>query len=170
MSQEHKAEDMTRERKKLLSLFYRLLEDSPTREQDWNANLGSTVGTAKFLAEITKTESGSFESYAITNVSDYLNFLGKGGDFDRLEIFMISILSTRSSGRKWLIKHDPCVYCGEKAETRDHIIPRSIGGVADYGNSAPACKSCNSRKGDMSLLEFLLWRKDRSVDKDATDG
>ena len=44
--------------------------------------------------------------------------------------------------------NNKCAYCGEKAEAQDHIIPLSKGGHHTKENVVPACKSCNSKKGD----------------------
>ena len=44
-----------------------------------------------------------------------------------------------------------CQYCGERFPTSelslDHIIPRSIGGLATWENMVCACVKCNSKKG-----------------------
>lgn len=60
-----------------------------------------------------------------------------------------------------LIVNDPCVYCGEQAESVDHIEPLSRGGGDTWENLAPACISCNSQKHTMGLLEFLIRRRER---------
>lgn len=42
-----------------------------------------------------------------------------------------------------------CAYCGEKNKLEvDHIIPVSKGGGTTKENVVPACRSCNSRKGN----------------------
>lgn len=41
-----------------------------------------------------------------------------------------------------------CVYCGDPADTIDHVIPKSKGGTDDLDNLVPACRDCNSRKGN----------------------
>lgn len=53
-----------------------------------------------------------------------------------------------------------CAYCnGKKSLEMDHIVPLSSGGRHDLDNVVPACKSCNSSKGDTLLLMFLYRRQ-----------
>ena len=49
-----------------------------------------------------------------------------------------------------------CAYCAKRADTIDHVVPRSRGGTHTWENCVAACKSCNSRKADR-LLEELGW-------------
>ncbi len=49
-----------------------------------------------------------------------------------------------------------CAYCGMKADTVDHVIPRSRGGDHSWENCVAACSSCNHRKAD-KLLSELGW-------------
>lgn len=54
-----------------------------------------------------------------------------------------------------------CAYCNEKKPlVKDHIVPVSRGGTNDYRNIVPACKECNGKKGDKSLLRFMYGRKE----------
>lgn len=48
-----------------------------------------------------------------------------------------------------------CAYCGDCANTVDHIIPLSRGGTNDPENLTPACKSCNSSKRDKLVHEWM---------------
>lgn len=48
-----------------------------------------------------------------------------------------------------------CVYCCSPATTIDHLHPVSRGGRTTPGNVVPACRSCNSRKKDMELDDWL---------------
>ena len=49
-----------------------------------------------------------------------------------------------------------CAYCGAKAETVDHVIPRSRGGEHSWENCVASCAPCNHRKAD-KLLSELGW-------------
>jgi 5-methylcytosine-specific restriction endonuclease McrA len=49
-----------------------------------------------------------------------------------------------------------CVYCAGRADTIDHVRPRSRGGLHVWTNVVAACARCNHRKGDR-LLSELGW-------------
>lgn len=49
-----------------------------------------------------------------------------------------------------------CGYCGAKAETIDHVVPRSRGGGHSWENCVACCAPCNHRKADKLLTE-LGW-------------
>ncbi len=49
-----------------------------------------------------------------------------------------------------------CAYCARRADTIDHVVPRSRGGAHSWDNCVAACKACNSKKADR-LLEELGW-------------
>ena len=59
----------------------------------------------------------------------------------------------------------PCAYCGEPADTSDHIKAISSGGTDHWWNLAACCKSCNSSKGGKELLEFLIFRLGGGTDE-----
>lgn len=41
-----------------------------------------------------------------------------------------------------------CQYCGLPAESIDHVVPRSRGGLHAWDNVVAACRRCNTRKED----------------------
>lgn len=49
-----------------------------------------------------------------------------------------------------------CAYCGRRAETIDHVVPRSRGGDHSWENCVASCMACNIRKADR-FLEELGW-------------
>lgn len=51
----------------------------------------------------------------------------------------------------------PCYYCGDKAESIDHFIARSKGGLSGQSNLVSACLVCNAMKGDKSYEELILF-------------
>jgi len=53
--------------------------------------------------------------------------------------------------------HARCAYCGGKADTVDHVVPRSRGGEHSWENCVAACSTCNHRKADKLLTE-LGWK------------
>jgi 5-methylcytosine-specific restriction endonuclease McrA len=67
------------------------------------------------------------------------------------------------SGEELIAEHfgGRCAYCAKPADTYDHIVPVSRGGVTDIYNIVPACRSCNSKKKDKDPDEWLA-----SIDPD----
>ena len=69
-----------------------------------------------------------------------------------LRLVRYVMLKFRGRPPKWsralLMKRDKglCGYCGGRAETIDHIVPRSRGGETSWLNTVAACRRCNSRK------------------------
>jgi 5-methylcytosine-specific restriction endonuclease McrA len=49
-----------------------------------------------------------------------------------------------------------CLYCGAAAESIDHVIPRSRGGLHSWDNVVAACRPCNVRKRDRLLTETSM--------------
>ena len=50
-----------------------------------------------------------------------------------------------------------CAYCGDPAESLDHVHPKAKGGLTVMRNLAPACLPCNRRKGHREV--FSWWRE-----------
>ena len=59
--------------------------------------------------------------------------------------------------RRCVIANDPCSYCGTaNADIVEHVVTRSEGGSNTWDNMVASCSLCNQRKGNVSLLAFLL--------------
>lgn len=60
-----------------------------------------------------------------------------------------------------------CQYCGDPAESLDHVIPRSRGGEHTWDNVVAACRPCNVSKRDRYLSETsMVLRRHPSVPRD----
>jgi 5-methylcytosine-specific restriction endonuclease McrA len=49
-----------------------------------------------------------------------------------------------------------CQYCGGTADSIDHVLPRSRGGLHTWENVAAACRPCNLRKRDRTPDEAQM--------------
>jgi 5-methylcytosine-specific restriction endonuclease McrA len=49
-----------------------------------------------------------------------------------------------------------CAYCGGRATTVDHVLPRSRGGADNWLNTVASCGPCNNRKGSRTPGEAGL--------------
>lgn len=60
--------------------------------------------------------------------------------------------------RAGVLKRDGrrCAYCPGRADTVDHVLPRSRGGAHTWENCVACCARCNARKADR-LIEELGW-------------
>jgi 5-methylcytosine-specific restriction endonuclease McrA len=57
-----------------------------------------------------------------------------------------------------------CFYCGNDADTADHIIPiKEHGDPIDMQNMVACCRRCNSAKGARSEAVFLAQKATRHV-------
>jgi hypothetical protein len=48
-----------------------------------------------------------------------------------------------------------CAYCGQPAQSLDHVKPKHKGGQNLSSNLVPACLACNQSKGSTSLWNFF---------------
>lgn len=49
-----------------------------------------------------------------------------------------------------------CGYCGDKATSLDHIIPRFRSGSSNRHNLIPACRRCNTNKASAKMEEWYV--------------
>ena len=78
----------------------------------------------------------------------------------------LPVSPTISFNKRNILKRDSYTsqYCGRNGGERmtiDHIIPRSLGGRTIWENVVSACRSCNLKKGNKSVVEagMQLLRK-----------
>ena len=55
-----------------------------------------------------------------------------------------------------------CLYCGDRSESIDHVLPLSRGGLSVTENCVPACLACNGQKGDADAFDW--YRRQRFYD------
>ena len=101
----------------------------------------------------------------LERVSDLVGQLAAGvpADFDlaprlpRFEGRRRALRGIDSEAVEDYYRSDRCSYCLRPTTdiALDHIKPWSKGGSGRADNLAPVCRSCNSRKGDRSLIEFV---------------
>ena len=74
-----------------------------------------------------------------------------GGDPDRWTAIRIKILERDEY---------QCQFCGRKARTVDHLLPKMRGGTEDPSNLVASCKSCNMRKGCRTVEQagMTFWK------------
>lgn len=53
-----------------------------------------------------------------------------------------------------------CFWCGNRETrlTRDHIIPKAIGGLDGFENIVWACEKCNNERGTVLTYHYLMKR------------
>ncbi len=54
-----------------------------------------------------------------------------------------------------------CQYCGDRADSVDHVVPKSRGGAHTWENVVAACRPCNTRKSDRPLSSTGLTLRTR---------
>ena len=61
-----------------------------------------------------------------------------------------------------------CAYCGEPADTLDHVLAKSKGGLTMRNNLVAACKDCNGSKSSSPVWSWFraqsFWTQHRELD------
>jgi 5-methylcytosine-specific restriction endonuclease McrA len=104
----------------------------------------------KGKAEVLEGDGGAFHSEKLT--------IGIPSVVRLLYYVKVPYYGRRSLSRKAVFARDAwtCQYCGQSAETVDHVMPRSRGGAHAWENVVAACRRCNSRKKDKLPAEAGL--------------
>ncbi len=59
-----------------------------------------------------------------------------------------------------------CAYCGELADTLDHVKPRHKGGATVTTNLVPACRPCNRNKGSEEWQQWFNQQDSYLLDRE----
>lgn len=103
---------------------------------------------------------------ALADKVDVLAQSGESLTSERLEVPVPSVILLRYFVKVPLRRHgalnkkavfardrSSCQYCGNPAESIDHIRPKSRGGLHEWTNVVACCRRCNSKKGAWLLSE-----------------
>jgi 5-methylcytosine-specific restriction endonuclease McrA len=137
-------------------------------------------------AEVVEVDGGYYESHSFKSWAELSAFKSASGitsDDDRLlytgtqTIIIPTVIRTlyydgvahekvKLSRRNIYLRDNyTCSYCGKKFSTEslniDHIIPKSRGGITEWGNLTCSCRKCNTKKNDRTPEEagMRLLRK-----------
>lgn len=99
--------------------------------------------------QFVRSPTVTIERPLVVALTHYVNVNPR--EYDADEIVSKSIILQRDA--------HTCQYCFEAgANTVDHVIPKSRGGLLTWGNSVAACTDCNSAKADRTPTEAgLTW-------------
>ncbi len=90
-----------------------------------------------------KTERKSYRRPTVIRLLRYITLPFRKINLNRQNIY-------RRDGHK-------CIYCGSKNKlTLDHVVPKCKNGANTWKNLVTCCGSCNVKKGDKLVDDFLL--------------
>jgi 5-methylcytosine-specific restriction endonuclease McrA len=102
----------------------------------------------------------------LSDKADLVHDSGEAMHSERLTVAVPSVVRLRtfvhvpfqrraSISRRGVFVRDGgrCQYCGNRAESIDHVVPRSRGGQHVWENVVAACRRCNTTKRDRYLDE-----------------
>lgn len=123
----------------------------PIKKISWEkAAIMIATGTAENLisSDVVKTvhsPSITIDIHKVIYVPKYI----------RLENNWNDIPITTIAPKRAILERDNkiCAYCLSYGDTVDHIVPKSRGGDSSYGNLITCCRSCNSKKANMTPEE-----------------
>jgi 5-methylcytosine-specific restriction endonuclease McrA len=74
---------------------------------------------------------------------------------DQTELQPKKITKARFRRRIFAEWNHQCAYCTDPADTLDHVLPRSRGGLTVAENLIPACRRCNGAKSSTDWREWF---------------
>lgn len=96
------------------------------------------------VAVIEESDEGTFGPFPLPKVLRLVRYVVVRWRYRRTSLCTKSAIKARDRA---------CAYCGGRAETVDHIVPRSRGGELTWENAVAACLRCNHRKGNRTPAE-----------------
>ena len=103
------------------------------------------------LGETVATFRGGYRNDGSQSILETKSIIAVRGSVSLQKIGKVSLTNKTLFGRD---RH-MCAYCGTvggySALSRDHVMPKSKGGLNIWTNVVTACLSCNSKKGSKTL-------------------
>ncbi len=96
------------------------------------------------VAVVEEEAGGSFGPFPVPKVLRLVRYVVTRWLHRRTQLCTKSAIKARDK---------VCAYCGGRAETVDHVLPRSRGGALTWDNAVAACQRCNHRKADRTPEE-----------------
>jgi hypothetical protein len=78
-----------------------------------------------------------------------------GHEINQTELQPKKITKARFRRRIFEAWASQCAYCTDPADTLDHVLPRSRGGLTVAENLVPACRRCNGAKSSTDWREWF---------------
>ena len=135
----------------VLNADYRPLSYYPLSLWSWQDSVKSVfldrVSIVNYYDKVVHSPSFNMKLPSVIALKSYIRPLSHP-NFTRFNVFLRDKFS--------------CQYCGSKKElTFDHLLPRSKGGITDWGNVVTACSNCNVKKGGRLLQKsgMTLFQK-----------
>ena len=135
----------------VLNADYRPLSYYPLSLWSWQDSIKSVfldrVITVSNYDRVVRSPSFSLKLPSVLALKSYVKSYSNP-NFTRFNVFLRDKFT--------------CQYCGSKNElTFDHLLPRSKGGITDWGNVVTACSNCNVKKGGRLLQKsgMTLFQK-----------
>ena len=135
----------------VLNADYRPLSYYPLSLWSWQDSVKSVfldrVSIVNYYDKVVHSPSFNMKLPSVIALKSYIRPLSNP-NFTRFNVFLRDKFS--------------CQYCGSKKElTFDHLLPRSKGGITDWGNVVTACSNCNVKKGGRLLKKsgMTLFQK-----------
>lgn len=119
---------------------------------------GEIRGTIEYIASLTRCSPDE----ALAAIQDLqrtcaANVAKIGNEWLIVNRRMCRKAALNPTIRLRILKRDryTCRYCGDAADTVDHVIPRSRGGTREDRNLVAACWPCNFKKRARTAKEFI---------------
>jgi len=128
--------------------------ENRTRPEGWlppsvKSRADNVINFAKKYAKLIP-----IESVVVERVSFDTSSMTKGERLNGVEYQKGSLKGIKLRDFIFQKHNHSCVYCGDRGEEIEHIIPKSKGGTNSVTNLTLSCRKCNMAKRNLSLKVF----------------